>query len=738
MMELQQDGRDLRTIFVSIPAYRDPETVFTIADLFKKAREPQFLHVAVLWQSSPEDVGAMPALGDLEKMSDQIKVKQIEASRARGPSWARYLIQKEMFKEGEFDFYFQIDSHTRFVQDWDVILKDMWRRCDDEMAVLTTYPCGYTNDSFDYSSVKIPTSSFDDQIRCIASQDRAVLHLKSTPTILCVDQEKGWDENRMLRLRARSLKASASSEPISQQSHSTNPRKKTQRSLFWAAGYSFSRSHVVSNAPYEQWPALFFGEEFAMACKMFKSGYNFYAPDQVLLYHLWDRNYRPGHTPVSSESSKEDQRSQSQARVMDILTDDTAVAGDGVRRSLEEYKEFCGVDFESRTCLDIAYRGGCSEDAFVSGVSSSLAAGLLETVMNMNDRVVPSSSSNKPSSNGATELSGMPNNVLDNILRLASLDGTGGGIKTGGVTIGSSLPKSPMSPTTFASGRPPNSPIPGMPKLPPEPDIPEVLPDNVCLELPTIPDADTIQVNFRERFLHPADDGDSNIYKTSLAHQFNFPEFNRRGYVVIDNFSKMVAPSDFLLAVKHMRETTTLRPAQMGTAGDGERFSNESLRGDRIAWLPEIFPAAPVGFDPNSMLLQAMHRFMAAINDHTDFHIKRVSTMLAMYPGEGERYVKHLDNVADDPEGRIITICLYLNENYSKEHGGEIVLYDRSGSNEALRVEPLFNRVVMFDSRKVPHEVLECRAQRWALTFWLYGETRYPVCGECSPVPDRN
>ena len=85
-------------IFIrSIPAYRDPETVFTIADLCKKAREPQFLHVAVLWQSSPEDVGAMPALGDLEKMSDQIKVKQIEASRARGPSWARYLIQKEIY-----------------------------------------------------------------------------------------------------------------------------------------------------------------------------------------------------------------------------------------------------------------------------------------------------------------------------------------------------------------------------------------------------------------------------------------------------------------------------------------------------------------------------------------------------------------------------------------------------------------------------------------------------------------
>ena len=48
--------------------------------------------------------------------------------------------------------------------------------------------------------------------------------------------------------------------------------------------------------------------------------------------------------------------------------------------------------------------------------------------------------------------------------------------------------------------------------------------------------------------------------------------------------------------------------------------------------------------------------------------------MLAQYPGNGERYVKHLDNVNSDPSGRKITIVMYLNESYAPIDGGELVL----------------------------------------------------------------
>ena len=39
---------------------------------------------------------------------------------ARGPCWARYLIQQHW--EGK-QYYLQIDSHTRFVQSWDTKLR---------------------------------------------------------------------------------------------------------------------------------------------------------------------------------------------------------------------------------------------------------------------------------------------------------------------------------------------------------------------------------------------------------------------------------------------------------------------------------------------------------------------------------------------------------------------------------------------------------------------------------------
>ena len=39
------------SIFVSIPAYRDPECQYTIIDLFQKAVHPERIFVGVCWQA---------------------------------------------------------------------------------------------------------------------------------------------------------------------------------------------------------------------------------------------------------------------------------------------------------------------------------------------------------------------------------------------------------------------------------------------------------------------------------------------------------------------------------------------------------------------------------------------------------------------------------------------------------------------------------------------------------------
>ncbi len=40
-----------------------------------------------------------------------------------------------------------IDAYSKFLADWDIILVEEWKRTNNEMAVLTTYPMGYDWDA---------------------------------------------------------------------------------------------------------------------------------------------------------------------------------------------------------------------------------------------------------------------------------------------------------------------------------------------------------------------------------------------------------------------------------------------------------------------------------------------------------------------------------------------------------------------------------------------------------------
>ena len=40
-------------------------------------------------------------------------------------------------------------------------------------------------------------------------------------------------------------------------------------------------------------PGLFFGEELLQLCRMWRRGWDVYAPHQPVAYHLWSRKHRP-------------------------------------------------------------------------------------------------------------------------------------------------------------------------------------------------------------------------------------------------------------------------------------------------------------------------------------------------------------------------------------------------------------------------------------------------------------
>ncbi|KAK6011466.1 oxidoreductase, 2OG-Fe(II) oxygenase family protein [Ostertagia ostertagi] len=91
--------------------------------------------------------------------------------------------------------------------------------------------------------------------------------------------------------------------------------------------------------------------------------------------------------------------------------------------------------------------------------------------------------------------------------------------------------------------------------------------------------------------------------------------------------------------------------------------------------------------------------------------------MLAIYPGNGTRYVKHVDNPVKD--GRCITTIYYCNEDWDIiKHGGTLRLYPET-SMIPMDIDPKADRLVFFWSdRRNPHEVMPVFRPRFAVTIW--------------------
>ena len=124
-----------------------------------------------------------------------------EHSFCRGPCWARCEAQR--LWRGE-EYHLAIDSHMRFVQNWDTLLLSLLASCPTQKAVLTSYPPPY----------ELPDKLCDD---------------KRPPLFVATS----FDSDGMLRLSGRTLASSPlASVPLP--------------TLFWAAGFNFASSKVLA------------------------------------------------------------------------------------------------------------------------------------------------------------------------------------------------------------------------------------------------------------------------------------------------------------------------------------------------------------------------------------------------------------------------------------------------------------------------------------------------------------
>ena len=102
------------SIFISIASYQDPLLVSTIFSAYNNATNKDELIFSICDQSdNPVNIEDLT----FEK---QVRYEHVDPVFSKGPCWARHRAQS--FYQGE-DYFLQIDSHTQFLPNWDVLFE---------------------------------------------------------------------------------------------------------------------------------------------------------------------------------------------------------------------------------------------------------------------------------------------------------------------------------------------------------------------------------------------------------------------------------------------------------------------------------------------------------------------------------------------------------------------------------------------------------------------------------------
>lgn len=342
-------------IFVSIASYRDPETINTITDLFNKAKYPGRVFIGICQQNAPEDNDCLNT--PMAKIfQSNIRILRLSHFEAKGPMYARHLIEKELYQDEMF--YLQLDSHMLLTPNWDEECILQLAMCPSDKPILTTYPHDFDRLSRKFmvlpGGIKKPLGSVP-------------------PTFL-----------RFREFHPRLQLPEQEKEIFHQFPDKPFP------SLLWAAGFSFSLGSLIREVPYDpNCPFVFVGEETSMGIRYYTHGWDLFSPCTNIVYHLLKRTYRKTFwEQVYKKNSVVDESTRIERRHMEreglqrihmlikgLLKDEKYNIG--TVRSIQDWENYVGIILSTKTATERAFQG-VSPDAnpeewwFKHGVGKSL------------------------------------------------------------------------------------------------------------------------------------------------------------------------------------------------------------------------------------------------------------------------------------------------------------------------------------------------------------------------------
>jgi hypothetical protein len=303
----------MATIFVSIASYRDPICEQTVLNLYESAKNPLNIHVGICQQNRKGDSDCVDLYKD-KKWFKNISIMRILDDKAKGPTYARYLCSTLYKNE---DYFFQIDSHTKFLKNWDEILVNDMKKLYNrgiKKAVLSHYP------------------------KSIEDYNKNTTRDCDVPT-LCTSF---FNDDKMISFPGAEM-------------HSTNCEL-MRPTAYIAGGMMFAPGSFLLDIPYDPYlDYLFVGEEIINSIRFYTHGWDIFTPSQNVLYHEYTRADKP---KIWTDKKYSDKAAFNKVKMLigldyvkseltDKILKDISVYGLGKERSLSDYYNYTGIDIKN-------------------------------------------------------------------------------------------------------------------------------------------------------------------------------------------------------------------------------------------------------------------------------------------------------------------------------------------------------------------------------------------------------
>jgi hypothetical protein len=300
-----------RTIFLHLPAYRDPELLPTIEDALANAEYPERIHFGIFRQYNPDD-----GFDDLSKYKDdpRFKIKEIHYTKAKGLPYARALINDKLLTNE--DFVCQLDSHHRFTKNWDTILINWY----DELV-----NDGYNPVIGGYSPMYNPFNDPEERVQEPWMSHAACFYPFGT-IFIRPGATPNWQD-----------------------------LKKPYPARFLSGHFAFGSNKWAKEVRHD--PNIFFaGEEINLTVRTFTHGYDLFHPHRVVIWHATMREERSGmlvwddqHKRGDDQWHKGNDIARSRIRQLLEVEDngyDLGLYGLGNKRTLRDYEKYAGINFK--------------------------------------------------------------------------------------------------------------------------------------------------------------------------------------------------------------------------------------------------------------------------------------------------------------------------------------------------------------------------------------------------------